>query len=367
MNANGQTEAKMNTPQLIAVGGGKGGVGKTMISSSIALGLASLKKKVTVIDLDLGGANLHAVFGMDKPDKTYLDFYNKESKELSDIQIIHPLFDNLNIICGASGSLGMANIPFSHKMKLMRHLKKLDADYVVMDLGAGTSYNVIDFFLAADQGIVVITPDSLSIIDSYNFIKQAFYRKLMLKFRMQQEIVTLITDAAKAETYQTQTSVEMLIRKIKEINPDLSQEISDVLKDFKPGLMINRLDRKTDEADCLSVKIAAKDLLSIDVTYLGAIHEDKAVLQSLQDHLPFLQHDAKSKASKDLVSILSKKILKENMVESIRHKQLVVSEIKIKDKEDKQENKTIICSVDCYYWEVCEFRNGGYPCELGGL
>ncbi len=362
-----KTDKDINTPQIIAIGGGKGGVGKSMIASSIALGLASLKKNVTAIDLDLGGANLHAIFGIDKPEKTYFDFYQKKYKNLSDVQIVHPLFENLKIICGASGSLGMANLQFSQKMKLLRHIRKLDADYVVLDLGAGTSYNVIDFFLAADLGIVVITPDSLSIIDSYNFIKQAFYRKLMHTFRTCHDVVNLIKEAAQAETYQTQTSVEMLTDKIKAGNPEFGDEIKNVLDVFKPSLLINRLDGKMDEADCLAVKIAAKDLLSIDVTYLGAVRHDQDVMKSLQEHMPFLQHNVKSNASKDLVSILSKKVLNENVVEALHHKQVVVNEIKTKEKNEKQDNKTVICSVDCYYWEVCEFRNGGYPCELGGI
>lgn len=356
-----------NSPNIIAFGSGKGGVGKSMIAGSMAVALATLKKNVVVVDLDFGAANLHAIFGIEHPKHTYYHFYHNQYKDLSEIQIPHPDMPNLNIICGAAGSLGMANLPFSKKMKLLRHLKKLDADYVIVDLGAGMSYNTIDFFLASDIAIVVVSPNHLSILDSYNFIKQAFFRKLMLKFRTNQEVVQLVKQSALAETYQTQTSVDVLVQEILKKDPNLADELESEMSDFHPQLLINNYVNNTDEADCLAVKIAAKDLLSVDIEYLGAVHADDEVDKALDAHVPFIQYNPKCKASRDVIDILVRKILNEKAVASMRDKQFLMKEIMPNESDKVKKNKTVICSVECYYWEVCEFRNGGFPCELGGL
>ena len=186
--AQGTVENKLNRTQpeksarIFAIGGGKGGIGKTVVTASLGAGLAAMNKNaVVVVDADLGGANLHNVFGIERPRKTFHHFFRREVKDLNDILISVPDIDHLKIMCGARGSMGIANLHYSQKMKFIRHLKKIDADFVIMDLGAGTNYNVLDLFLAADQGIVLINPDPLSILDGYNFVKQAFYRKLMKK------------------------------------------------------------------------------------------------------------------------------------------------------------------------------------------
>ncbi len=354
-------------PVLIAFGSGKGGVGKSMIAGSMAMALATLKKKVVAVDLDFGAANLHAIFGVDRPERTYYHFYHNQYKSLSEIQIIHPDMPNLHLICGAAGSLGMANLPFSKKMKLLRHLRMLDADYVLLDLGAGMNYNIIDFFLTADHSIVVISPNHLSIIDSYNFLKQAFFRKLMMKFRLDGQVVDMIKQAAVAETYQTQTSVDVLIEQIHKKSPKLADEFKEELASFHPRLLINNYSGSNDEANCLAVKVAAKELLSIEMEYLGAIHQDDEVNIALEEHIPFVQHNPKSRASRDLIDILVRKILNEKAVTSMRDKQYLMKEITPLDNHQEKAGKTVICSVECYYWEVCEFRNGGFPCELGGL
>jgi flagellar biosynthesis protein FlhG len=80
------------------------------------------------------------------------------------------------------GRLGTANIHFSHKLKLLRALKTIDADYVILDLGGDTTYNILDFYLAADQGLVLTTCDPASYLDAYGFIKMSLHRKLTRLF-----------------------------------------------------------------------------------------------------------------------------------------------------------------------------------------
>lgn len=137
-------------PQVWAIGGGKGGAGKSVVSTILAFWLARMGKRTVLVDVDLGGANLHTLLGIKSPLKTLNDFITKKSEALEDI-CIDTEAQNLRLISGASDVLSLANPHFSQKVKLINHFSRLDADYVMLDLGAGTSFNVLDFFLAANK------------------------------------------------------------------------------------------------------------------------------------------------------------------------------------------------------------------------
>jgi flagellar biosynthesis protein FlhG len=166
-----------STPTILAVGGGKGGAGKSVFSLIMAFWLARIGKRTILMDVDLGGANLHTLLGIKSPDRTLNDFLTRKFDKLEDI-CIDTSEKNLRLISGASDVLSMANPHFSQKIKLMTHLSRLDADYVVLDLGAGTSFNVLDFFLIAHKKIIVLTPEPTSIQNAYIFVRNAVYRKL---------------------------------------------------------------------------------------------------------------------------------------------------------------------------------------------
>ena len=163
--------------QIWAIGGGKGGVGKTLITANFAITLAKAGATVTLVDLDLGGANLHTCLGVEQTAHTLTDLFSPDVKNFA--QLASPTnIPNLSLISGAQDSLNVANLPHAQKQKLLNKLKQLPSDYIILDLGAGTSYNTLDFFLAADVGILVVLPEPTSIENAYRFIKSAFYRKL---------------------------------------------------------------------------------------------------------------------------------------------------------------------------------------------
>ena len=163
--------------KIIAVGGAKGGVGKSMLSANLAVGLALLGQKVVLADLDLGGADVHLYTGVKSLAKTWNDFLDKKVDSIKDI-LTPTAFKGLSLIGGDSSKLGSANLPYSQKLKIVRHLKELETDYLVIDLGGNTTYNGLDFFLLAEQKIVVSGTEPASVLDSYTFIKVVFNRFL---------------------------------------------------------------------------------------------------------------------------------------------------------------------------------------------
>lgn len=122
-------EEKIRPIKIIAVGGGKGGIGKTLVSSSLAIALAEAGTRVILIDADLGGANVHTVMGIHTPEKTLHDFISRKVKSLAEVVIDAPV-PGLRLICGAAGSIGMANMEYADKLKLIRHFRRLLAEFV---------------------------------------------------------------------------------------------------------------------------------------------------------------------------------------------------------------------------------------------
>jgi len=121
-----------SAPIIWAVGGGKGGVGKSVVSTILAFWLARNGKRTVLIDVDLGGANLHTLLGIKSPPRTLIDFINRKFGSLEEI-CIDTEAKNLCLISGSSEVLSLANPHFSQKVKLINHFSRLDADYVVID------------------------------------------------------------------------------------------------------------------------------------------------------------------------------------------------------------------------------------------
>jgi len=347
-----------NTPRksrIFAVAGGKGGIGKSVVAASMGMGLAMLHKQVILIDADFGGASLHRILGMESVRKSSVQFLQKKVHYLEELAISHPRFDHLKLIRGMNGYLGAANLPYSQKLKLIRHIYRLPADYVLLDLGGGTNYHVLDFFIAADASVVLVTPDPLSILEAYHFIKQAFFRKLTHTFKNQGKVTEIIHQYAHADSQNRHANVDNMMTEIRLMHAALADKIQEVQRRFRPKLLINRLRKRSDENDCMAVIRAAKELLLIDVEYWGAIHDDSVVYDSLMANQPFISYHSKSRVSRDLATIIITKMLKRAHLPDHSPKDITKGSNAIQEK---------ICSVHCTYWETCEFRHGGYPCDL---
>src|SRR5947207_3493669 len=150
--------------RTVAVASGKGGVGKTFITANLSLAIANHLShigRVVSVDLDLGCGNLSSCLGVRSPAGSINDFIMGRTKTLaSTMSLTHAT--NLQMISGAYDGLIDAQLTMDWKQRLIDNIVDLDAHYTCMDLAAGTSDNVMDFFLAANERILVITPESLA-------------------------------------------------------------------------------------------------------------------------------------------------------------------------------------------------------------
>lgn len=272
--------------QIWAVGGGKGGVGKSLISSSIAFTIARLGFPVIAIDLDLGGANLHTILGQQPPKKCLSDFLSNPSLSLMDCVTDTP-YPNLKLIAGAKDDLKITQLSDEKKYRLMHEIQYISGYFVVLDLGAGINQYTLDFFNLADTGIVTVLPEPTSIENAYRFLKAAYYHRLHQnpKFESIHELI----EAAMIpnNTYGIQSPSDLL-NEVSFQNKELAAELKAAIKEFRPKLILNQSRSQTDIDVGFSMKSVAKKYFGIDFDYLGYLEYEPNVWQSVRRMRPML-------------------------------------------------------------------------------
>jgi len=161
--------------RTIAIAGGKGGVGKTTISTGLAIALAQKGHKTVLFDADLALANVDVVLGL-RSEFTLQHVINDE-KTLREI-----LHDGPGGIMVATGASGVAGLVSAGPKKLKKFFTQVfaienETDYLIFDTGSGIDRRILAFSKASDDAIVVITPDAASLTDGYATIKSMFRAK----------------------------------------------------------------------------------------------------------------------------------------------------------------------------------------------
>ena len=291
-------------PIVWAVGGGKGGVGKSLVSVLIALELARNNEKTILVDGDLGGANLHTLMGIKTPVRTLNDFINRRYKDIHEICVSTPV-TNLDLICGASEVLTMANPQYAQKNKIMQGVTSLAADHVVIDLGAGTSYNVLDFFLIAHMPIVVLTPQPISIQNAYAFVRNAMYRKLSRMVSQKPSLHELIKVAMNPKNESKMRTIRDLLKAVqKSYGKKMTQEIISAIHQVQPLLITNFARDGRDANAGKIVKLVAEKYLTVNAKEIGSIEYDPIMEKKISQMVPISELDSTSPARVSMAQIV---------------------------------------------------------------
>jgi len=291
-------------PCIWAVGGGKGGVGKSMVTTSLAVALAGRGQRVVVVDADLGGANVDTVFGITRPPRTLSEFFAGEVPRLADV-LSPTSVPNLRVVSGSNALLSMANPLHSQKTKFLRHLRYLPVDHVLLDLGAGTSYNVLDFFLAAQRGIVVVVPEPTSIENAYYFLKAAFFRSLRAVARNAAVNAALSRVLDERIKRRVRSPLD-LIAGVMEIDPAAGQILRQRVRSFAPKLIVNQV--RNDEQRALGNKIVhvCREHMGTQIEDLGYLEHDQHVADAVHHRKPVLQLHPTCNFAKDVRRIVDR-------------------------------------------------------------
>ncbi|MDR3275978.1 MAG: MinD/ParA family protein [Treponema sp.] len=245
----GRTKAR-----IITVTSGKGGVGKTNVSVNMALAYARLGKRVVVMDADLGLANVNVMLNMIP--KWNLYHVIRKQKTMKEIMVDTEY--GISIVAGASGFSKIANLSLEERQSFINELDSLsNADIIIIDSGAGVSDNVLDFVAAADDAVIVTTPEPTAITDAYGIIK-------------------------------------IIATEIDSLNMGLK-------------LVVNRV-KSYAEARKVADRMTsiAGQFLNLKVEYLGCIFDDPTVSQAVLRQKPFMVIDPKCKASQCVQHIVGR-------------------------------------------------------------
>ena len=294
--------------RMWALGGGKGGVGKSVVTVMLGAILAKKGKKVVLVDADLGGSNLHTLSGVKYPLYTLADFIQRKVENIEDV-LMPTAVENMSIICGADDILGLANPKHTQKERLFNHLKRLDADIIMLDLGAGTSYTSMDFFLYAPNKLVVMTPQITSIQNAYGFIKSTMYRLLSRTFKKDSAAMEII-DAFVNQDNGKVDSIAMLKEEFALLDDGQYSKLTECMQALEMGIIVNMV-RKNKESNVGHIiqNVAAK-YLDLSPEYLGYVSYDRVLETSVNNMGKFLNECTDSLAGSCFYDIAHKIIIK---------------------------------------------------------
>jgi flagellar biosynthesis protein FlhG len=269
--------------RILSVGGGKGGIGKSLISSNLGIALARAGKRVVLVDADLGGANLHTTLGLEPPRQTLSDFIDRKVDKIEDV-LTPTGVENLSLLSGALDHLEAATPKHAQKMRLLRHIQAMDVDYAILDLGAGTHTNTLDFFLVSDHGVLVLVPEPTAVENAYRFVKAAFWRRMrnVAQVYGYEALLRQVMDGASFK------SPVDLVATVAERDPEAGANLARQLALFRPRLVVNQARTPQDAEIGAAVVAAWRKYFGLEMDYLGAIEHDEEMWRAVRLRRPLL-------------------------------------------------------------------------------
>jgi flagellar biosynthesis protein FlhG len=284
--------------RIVPIASGKGGVGKSMVAANLAIALGQAGRRTVLADLDLGASNLHLILGIAAPRTgigTFLSSPGGASAGASfESVVLDTDYPNLRFIAGDAEVPGLANIKSGQKNQLVKRLLSLDADYLVLDLGAGTGSNILDFFLMSTHGIVVTAPTLTATLNAYLFLKNAVFRLLYGAFgqksRAFEHMESLRKDGASLRT----AYIPAILEQVKDIDPERWAIASERMARFRPRLLMNMLEDPKDAEKAQKIRRSCKEYLNIEIEHLGVLYRDELQDVALGSRIPIIRYKPQS-------------------------------------------------------------------------
>ena len=270
--------------QIIPVASGKGGVGKSLLSANLAIALGQQGKKVVLADLDLGASNLHLVIGQ-KPGAASLGSWFTEKSDFKDI-IQQTDYQNVSFIAGDSQIPDLTSLKHVQKVRLIRNLKNIDTDYIILDLGAGTHQFILDMFLLSPQGIVVSAPAVTATLNGYLFLKNATFRLLYTTFKRGTPGRAYLDNLKKDSATMQKLYIPNLIQALANCDPANTQIFISRMQQFRPRLVMNMIEDPKDADRAQRIKSSCNQYLGLEIEYLGLMYRDMLQDKALASQLP---------------------------------------------------------------------------------
>jgi flagellar biosynthesis protein FlhG len=293
-------------PIKVVFAGGKGGVGRSLISANLALYLSRLgRRDVLLTDLDSAGGNLHTYLGIEP------------RLPLAGEILRDHLSPYLLPISGYQMKLCKIQAPLTHAVPMEVRQRALDfsiaqnANILVLDMGGLADPLTIDQFLEADYGIVMVHPDPCSIERAYQFIQTSLYRKLL---HGADDSAVVSRAILSADQMGQLKSPMHLVEALRGVNLKASETIEHKIKNFTPKILVNRCRTRADKDLGIEMCAALKRKLSINPIAIGAIENDEMAWKALMQRKALMTEYPGATISSDIERIARRLILDEKEV-----------------------------------------------------
>jgi flagellar biosynthesis protein FlhG len=260
------------------VGAGKGGVGTSFLTASMGISLARQGYSVIVVDTHFGSPGLHTFLGVKKTGEYMSDL--QDSQAMEQLALIPTSQPGLSLMSCTGDFLGAADPSIAEKERINRLIFSLDADYVLVDTGSGTSIGVLDVFNLSDIGIVVVTPDPAAIQRAYAFIKCSLYRRIQQKFGSNPSVATAIERIQQPDPAAKPSSILEFYDLLCTTDPEITERIAALVDEYRPLIIINMASSEEEQRVGEIIQTACKRFLNVDIRFCGLILQDQAMRQA---------------------------------------------------------------------------------------
>jgi len=301
-------EAGMKKTTIIPIASGKGGAGKSFLTANLAIALAQMGHPTIAVDLDLGGSNLYSFLGLKNHFPGIGDFLKARIADLPEL-LVPTGTANLKFLAGDGRTPFLANIPYAQKIRLISHIIKLPGEYILLDLGAGSSFNTLDFFRLSPHGFIITTTEYPSIMNMMSFLKYFILRVIEGNFSKNQKIRELLYLHYNQSMANKQTSIESLTSEVLSIDNEVAEKILELCRRYRPRVVFNRGEHPDEMRIAKNINTSLKNILSLKADYFGFIFEDSCVRESIRKRIPLMSSYRESLAAEN-ISKIARRIVK---------------------------------------------------------
>lgn len=317
MESSTDRKPKQRPLRIIAIGGARGGVGKTMLAVNLGLYLATIGRKVVLVDADAGGASIHTGLGSRLPPSAQRARIRGPGDMRGDAQgspvsgipsdlLVPSNFQGLQMLYAGVDEPAAPGSRGERLTDLMAVLRGVDAEYAVVDLGVGLSKEVLDAFLDADIGLYITVPEPTAIENTYRFLRGAFVR-----FLLRREL----TEESRAELEGRLKRLGGapppldLLDELEREHHALGDTVREAMQAFTPRLAINQTRLRADLELGFAMQSAARRRLGVRLDYLGHVDHDDTVWTCVRNRRPVLLDVPGAKSSKKIEKLARRLLL----------------------------------------------------------
>jgi flagellar biosynthesis protein FlhG len=241
---------------------------------------------VIAVDTDVEGANLHTWLGVPAPRASLADFFAGHVSEPADL-VIETEVPKLGLIAGTHGNLGASQAEPSRRIELLQRLGRLPCDFVFVDCGAGAHAATLDYFLAGDDGVLVLHPEPTSLENAYSFLRAAFYRRMQLVVQ-KHDVRELVREAMDPRNVRGMKTPIDLLREVEAMDPEEGRRFAKSMRAFRPRIVVNEVESAEEIKLGFSVRSVCRRFFGIEADYVGYVNRDPAVREAVLARRPLI-------------------------------------------------------------------------------